>query len=54
MYSILFLIVIAGMIVYGILFVRYWDAVSYYGEEYIGFHKWIKKSIVNLWRRKKL
>lgn len=54
MYSILFLLCILCMVVYATLFVRYWEAVSYYGEERVGFHKWLENSIVNLWRRKKL
>lgn len=53
MYTTLFLLCIACMIVYGILFVRYWDAVYYYGEERVGFHVWLKKLIVSFWARNK-
>lgn len=54
MYSILFLIVIAGMVVYGILFVRYHEVIAYYGEEPIGFHRWVKKFFADLWLKNKL
>ena len=54
MYSILLLFLIVVLIAYGALFVRYHEAIAYYGETPIGFHKWIENLITNLWRRKKL
>ena len=54
MYAFILLIVIAALIAYGALFTRYWEAVSYYGEQPIGFHKWIKKFFKDLWDRNKL
>ena len=54
MYSILLLILIAVLIAYGALFVRYHEAIAYYGEERVGFHKWIVSFLTNLWRRNKL
>lgn len=54
MYSFFLLLFIAIAIVYGALFVRYHEAIAYYGEERIGFHAWIEKLIGRLWSRKKL
>lgn len=54
MYSILLLILIFALIGYGVLFVRYHEAMAYYGEEPIGFHNWVKKFFVGLWVKNKL
>lgn len=53
MYSILLLILIAVLISYGALFVRYHENIAYYGETPIGFHKWLANLLGNLWNRHK-